>query len=104
MITINDREVGLFYSVWAVCEFNDWIVEHPDRSYASATVQKAVIMSKAYCDVHGGKPLSVSEILNLPAYVFNELMEAVAEQEKLDSTRTVVTETVTEKNAESSAE
>ena len=42
---INGKEYGFFYSVWAHCEYNDWIVKNPKSSYASAIIQKAVIMS-----------------------------------------------------------
>lgn len=104
MLEINGREIGLFYSVWAHCEWNDWILKNQDRSYASALVQKAVIMSKAYCDENGGKPLATKEILNLPEYVFEELSKAVMEQEAADSVRTVETDDSDAKNAESAAQ
>lgn len=88
---INGREIGFFYSVWAHCEFNDWIVKNPNSSYASAIVQKAVIMSKAYNDLHGIKepPLSTKELLGLPKVVFDELQIETDLAEKRDSERTV---------------
>ena len=92
MLEINGRKIGLYYSVWAHCEFNDWVVKNAERSYVSAIVQKAVIMSKAYCDKEGGKPLTAKEILGLPEYIFEELAQAVMDQEKADSTRTVEAE------------
>lgn len=92
MLEINGREIGLSYSVWAHCEFNDWVVKNAERSYVSAIVQKAAIMSKAYCRIHGGEPLTVKEILDLPEYVFEDLAIAVNDQEKADSTRTVEVE------------
>lgn len=100
---INGRDIGFFYSVWAHCEYNDWIVKHPNSSYASAVLQKAMIMSKAYNDLHGieEEPLDVKEILNLPAYVFNELLAETDAAEKRDSERTVES-APTAKNAGSS--
>lgn len=88
---INGREIGFFYSVWAHCEFNDWIVKNPNSSYASAIIQKAVIMSKAYNDLHGIKepPLSTKELLGLPKRVFDELQIETDLAEKRDSERTV---------------
>lgn len=100
---INGREIGFFYSVWAHCEFNDWIVKNPSSSYASAIVQKAVIMSKAYNDLHGIKepPLSTKELLGLPKAVFDELQIETDLAEKRDSERTVESAPAG-KNAESS--
>ena len=103
MIEINEKEYGLYYSVWAHCEFNDWVVANGEKSYVHAIIQKAVIMSKAYCDVHGGTPLSPKELMGLPSYVFTELAVAVEEQEKADSARTVETKEVKSKNAKGSA-
>lgn len=101
-MVINGKEYGFAYTVWAHCEYNDWIVKNPNSSYARAVVQKAVIMSKAYCDIHGGgNILDPQDIMNLPAYVFNELLEETDAAEKRDSERTV-TAVPSSKNAESS--
>lgn len=99
---LNGKEYGFAYTVWAHCEYNDWIVKNPNSSYARAVVQKAVIMSKAYCDIHGGgNILDAKDVMNLPAYVFNELLEETDAAEKRDSERTVES-APTGKNAESS--
>lgn len=105
MLVINGREIGLYYSVWAHCEYSDWLLKNQeDRSFSSGIVTEAVIMSKAYCKEHGGEPLTAKEILDLPACVFYDLLKAVQEQEKADSTRTVEVEEEPEKNGESAAE
>ena len=104
MFKVNGKEYGFYYSVWAHCELNDWIVKNPERSYASAIVQKAVIMSKAYCKVHGGTPLTPKDLADLPVYVFSELDAALAEQEKADSERTVEVADEKPGNAESAAQ
>ena len=104
MFKVNGKEYGFYYSVWAHCEFNDWIVKNAERSFVSAVVQKAVIMSKAYCKVHGGSPLNAKEILDLPEYVFEELVIALNEQEKIDSERTVEVAEGGQGNAGSSAQ
>lgn len=98
---INGKEYKFFYSVWAHCELNDWIVKNPNSSYASAMVQKAVIMSKAYADASGGPVLSAKDIRNLPKYVFDELVSEMDAAEKRDSERTVES-APTGKNAGSS--
>ena len=89
-MVINGKEYGFFYSVWAYCEFNDWVVKNPKASLASAMIQRAVIMSKAYADVNGGGPvLNAKEIMNLPKYVFDEIIAETDRAEKRDSERTV---------------
>lgn len=98
---INGKEYKFFYSVWAHCELNDWIVKNPNSSYASAMVQKALIMSKAYADTNGGPVLSAKELMKLPKVVFDELVAEMDAAEKRDSERTVESAPAG-KNAESS--
>lgn len=88
-MVINGKEYGFFYSVWAHCEFNDWVVKNPTASVASAMIQRAVIMSKAYADANGGPVLSAKDVLSLPKYVFDELIAETDAAEKRDSERTV---------------
>ena len=104
MIELKGREMGLFWNAWAYCEWMDWVVKNPERSSLSGEVQKAAIMSKAYCDVHGGKPFTVKEILALDVYELNQLLVAVRMQEEQDSTRTVEAEPANEGNAKSAAQ
>ena len=105
MLEINGREIGLTYTVGAHCEFQDWIVKRgKDVSADHGVVQKALIMSKAYCEKNGGSPLTYEEVKDLPFYVLLELAEAVAKQEAKDSERTVETEEPKGKNGESAAE
>lgn len=85
MIKINGREYGLFYSVGAHCKFDDYIVAHQDLSYTRGVIQKAIIMSEAYAQLHGGDILKSSDILGLPNKVFAELKAAVEKQERIDS-------------------
>ena len=101
---INGKEFGFFYSVGAVCDFNDWVVKNPERSYASAVMQKALLMSKAYCKKHGGTPLSPKDFIDLPARVFTEIEATITAQEKADSERTVEVAEDKSGNAESAAQ
>ena len=101
MVEINGKEYGLFYSVRAHCEYDDYVCEHPNVSVTRAIIQKAIIMSKAYCDIHGGTPLKSADIMNLPNSEYMKLMKAVVEQEAKDSGIEIETEP-TEKNAVSS--
>ena len=101
-MVINGKEYGFFYSVWAHCEFNDWVVKNPSTSLVSAMIQRAVIMSKAYADAHGGPVLSAKDVLSLPKYVYDELIAETDAAEKRDSERTVES-APSAKNAGSSA-
>ncbi len=98
---INGKDYGFAYTVWAHCEFNDWVVKNPNASFVRAMVQRAAIMSKAYSDINGGPVLNVKELMNLPKYVYDELVAETDAAEKLDSERTVIA-TAPAKNAEGS--
>lgn len=98
MVELNGKEYGLFYSVKAHCDYDDYVCEHQNVSVTRAIIQKALIMSKAYCDLHGGTPLKSSDIMGLPNSEYMKLMKAVAEQETMDSNIEIETEP-TEKNA-----
>ena len=101
MVELNEKEYGLFYSVKAHCDYDDYVCEHQNVSVTRAIIQKALIMSKAYCDLHGGTPLKSADIMNLPNSEYMKLMKAVVEQEAKDSGIEIETEP-TEKNAVSS--
>ena len=97
MVKINGQEYGLFYSVRAHCRYDDYIVANQNVSITRAIIQKAIIMSEAYCKLHGGKPLKSDDIMDLPNAEFSTLMKAVAEQEAIDSRIEIETESA-EKN------
>ena len=103
MVELNGKEYGLFYSVKAHCDYDDYVCEHQNVSVTRAIIQKALIMSKAYCDLHGGTPLKSADIMGLPNREYMKLMKAVAEQEAEDSNSEIETEP-TEKNAVSSVQ
>lgn len=107
---INNREIGLFYSVGAHCAYSDYIIKHPDENISSAMIQKAILMNKAWLDAKKRegeanlpKPLTREELYELPASVLSELIDAVNAQEKLDSEVTVETEEPKRKKGESAA-
>lgn len=101
MVEINGRKIDLFYSVRAHCEYDDYVCDHPNVSITRAIIQKALIMSKEYCALHGGTPLASADIMGLPNSEYMKLMKAVVEQEAEDSGIEIETEP-TEKNAVSS--
>lgn len=106
---INGREIGLFYSVGAHCELDDFIVQHPNISETHVRVQEAVILNHAYHLAHPEDktaPLTTEEILSLPNAVLDNLVREVAQKELEDSGLTVETEETedTGKNAESTAQ
>jgi len=108
---INNREVGLFYSVGAHCAYSEYLIKHPEDSVSSAVIQKALLMNKAWLearkragDTDLPKPLTRDEIYQLPMVVLNELADEVAAQEKRDSEVTVETAEPKGKNAKSAAQ
>ena len=92
---INGEDYGFFYSVWAHCEYSDYIVKNPEVSMAHATVQKAIIMNEAFRKANNGGPKLTTDILfNLPGRDFIALQKTLKEQEKEDTAVTVEAEPV----------
>lgn len=98
---INGQEYGFFYSVWAHCEYSDWLVTHQEVSIARATIQKAIIMNEAYRKVNGGPSLKADDIINLPAREFTRLDAELTRQQAEDTKVTVEAEAPKGKNARS---
>ena len=88
---INGIEYGLIYDVEAHCEYEDFIIKHPEVGQATASIELAIIMNREYNKKHGLKEpvLKKSEIAQLPFYEYKELKAAVDAQVKMDSERTV---------------
>lgn len=100
-MTINGREVNFLYTVGAWCDINDYVVENPDVSAATANVHKAVIMNREYNLANGlTDHLTIEEIRSLPAVVMFEVLDEIKQAEERGSKRTVEAE---EKNAKSTA-
>lgn len=96
---INGREVGLFYSIQAHCEYSEYLIKNPEESVAAAIIHKAILMNKAWLAAQKAegvedlpKPLTREELGRLPVSVLNQLGEAIQKQEKKDSEVTVETE------------
>ena len=102
---INDREVGFAWTTGAYVDYNDWIVKNTNVSVIRARVQRAIFMNEEYIRIHkdGTKPLTVSEIRDLPVYVTEELFALTDEIVKRDGQRQVEAEEPKGKNAESTA-
>lgn len=83
------RNTDSFIRCGRTASITTGLLKIPNSSYASAIIQKAVIMSKAYADANGGPVLSAKDVLNLPKYVFDELIAETDTAEKRDSERTV---------------
>lgn len=89
---INGRFYGFLWSIGAYCDYSDYVVSHGEVSVARANIEKAAIMSRAYCAANGGDPLTVAEINALPMYELDALMAAVGEAESAGNERTVESE------------
>lgn len=87
---INGREVGFLYTVGVFCDINDYVVANPDVSAATAELEKAVFMNRAYNQVHGIEDgLTVEELRACPLYVLAELREAMKKAEEEGLQRSV---------------
>jgi DNA-binding MarR family transcriptional regulator len=100
---IHDKEIGFLYTVGAFCDYNDYVVAHPDVSVATANLYKAEVMSKAYAAQHPeAQPITVSELRDLLVYELEDVVKAVNEAEKAGTTRKVETADTGKKRAKSS--
>ncbi len=90
---INGKEYGLFYDVEAHCEYEDFIIKHPEVGKATATIELAIIMNREFNKENGIKEpvLRRADIARLPYYEYKEIEAAVDAQIKLNSERTVET-------------
>ncbi len=107
MININGVEYGLFWSVWAHCRFDDWLMRNKLSSYSAAVVKQALIANEAYRMTEAGKgspELTEGTINRLPNSEYAAIMAAVEEQVAKDSGITIKKEEAEGKNADGSDE
>jgi hypothetical protein len=105
MIKINGTEYGLFWSVWAHCRFDDWMVKNRTASYASSIVKRALIANEAYrlSDQGKGSPeLTEGLFMRIPNSEYAAIAAAVEEQVAKDSGITIKKEETEGKNADGS--
>jgi 4-diphosphocytidyl-2C-methyl-D-erythritol kinase len=89
---IHDKEVGFLYNVGAFCDYNDYVVAHPDVSVATAELYKAEIMSREYAKANqGAEVITVDELRSLMIYELKDVRDAVKAAEDAGSKRTVET-------------
>lgn len=89
---INGKEINFYYSVWAHCEFMDYLVSHKEVSTARAIMQKALTMNEAAIKAGlGGERLTPEDFESLPGSAFLEIQNALTEQEKKDTATTIET-------------
>ena len=87
---INGKEINFYYSVWAHCEYMDYVVAHKDVSVARALMQKALTMNEAAIKAGmGGDRLTVEDFENLPGSAFIEIQKEIEKQEQDDCKVTV---------------
>lgn len=97
---INGREVGLTYTIGVMCEIGDYVKKHADASNVDVLVTCLIEMSKAYCAVHGGDPVTKEEIKSLPGSMYEQLQAEVLAIQEGDSATTVETKPVKGKKKE----
>ena len=89
---IHDKEIGFLYNVGAYCDYNDYVVAHPDVSVATAELYKAEIMSREYAKANqGAEVITVDELRSLMVYELKDVRDAVKAAEDAGSKRTVET-------------
>jgi len=88
---INGREVGFLYTVGAFCDINDYVVANPDVSAATAELEKAVILNRAYNEAHGIAEggLTVAELRACPLHILADLREEMKKAEEEGLKRSV---------------
>lgn len=89
---IHDKEIGFLYNVGAFCDYNDYVVAHPDVSVATAELYKAEIMSREYAKANeGAEVITVDELRSLMIYELKDVRDAVKAAEDAGTKRTVET-------------
>ena len=89
---IHDKDVGFLYNVGAFCDYNDYVVAHPDVSVATAELYQAEIMSREYAKANqGAEVITVDELRSLMIYELKDVRDAVKAAEDAGSKRTVET-------------
>ena len=89
---IHDKEIGFLWSVGAFCDYNDYVVSHPEVSVATADLYKAEFMSRAYAKANeGAGVITVEELRSMMLYELNDVRDAVKAAETAGSKRTVET-------------
>lgn len=97
---INGKDIGFAYTVGAYCDINDYVVANPDVSLATANLHKAVIMNRAYNDMHGSSDsISIEELRQLPFGELDELLKEIKEAEEAGNKRLVEVEEKKQKKA-----
>ena len=98
---INGKEINFYYSVWAHCEFCDYLVSHKEVSTARAIMQKAMTMNEAALKAGmGGDRLTPDDFEILPGSAFLEIQNELTAQEKKDTARLVETKEAKGKKTE----
>lgn len=101
---INGRDIGFTYTIGVLCDVADYLKAHPDCTNVTLTLYAAVEMSKAYCAINGGEPLTEKELKALPGQMYKELEETIMAIQAADSEPSIETEPVKEKGKKKEAE
>lgn len=103
-MNINGKDYGFVYTIGVMCKMADYFSANPDVNGARAIVFTAIEMSKAYCEIHGGEPLTEEELMKAPGSKFEELDKTIKAVQASDSEQSVQTEPVKEKGKKKDAE
>lgn len=106
MVKINGKEYKLAYTIGVMVAYNNWLVAHPKASYVDGVIWRCIYMIKAYNDIHQIKDNApkYEELMGLPGYVFNDILEEVEKVEKEGSERKVEAEPVKGKKGAGTAQ
>lgn len=90
---INGKDIRFAYTVGAYCDINDYVVANPDVSLATANLQKAMIMNRAYNEMHGSSDsVTIQELRQLPFGELETLLAEIKEAEEAGNKRLVEVE------------
>lgn len=94
---INGREIGFKYTIGVLCDISEYVAANPNVINANVMIKTAVEMSEAWCEEHGGDPLTIDEIRKLDGRLYEELEKAVTKATEKDSKTEIEIEAPKEK-------
>lgn len=105
MVTINGKEYGMLFSTRARVAVSNWLaVNEATASVDEYRLQRAVCMINAYNKANGiNETVKPDDFYDLPNREFEKLLEAEAEQYKVDTETTIEAVPKKGKNAKSTA-
>lgn len=89
---INGKEVKFYFSIWAKTEWDNYILANKEKAISFAMMQLVFIMNEAAIRAGmGGEKLVPEDLEDLPARVYDQIIEELKAQMEADSATTIET-------------